>query len=99
MKTEGFPYTYSSGEQKEIADIRSKYLPKEEDPTYYCPTAHYIDHRACHKGKIKESKLQEIVKTEIFNQIPNCCLRKKKLGFLIEQAFGAARQKCEKEKK
>lgn len=71
---------------------------KEEDPNYYCPAAHYIDNRACHKGKIKESKLQEIVKTEISNQIRNCCLRKKELGSLTEQAFGAVRQKCEEEK-
>lgn len=71
---------------------------KEEDPTYYCPAAHYIDHRACHKGKIKESKLQEIVITEISNQIRSCCLRKKELGALTEQAFGAVSQKCEEEK-
>lgn len=31
MKTEEFQYTYSAEQQKEIADIRSKYLPKEED--------------------------------------------------------------------
>lgn len=31
MKTEEFQYTYSAELQKEIADIRSKYLPKEED--------------------------------------------------------------------
>lgn len=71
---------------------------KEEDPTYYCPAAHYIDHRACHKGKIKESKLQEIVITEISNQIRSCCLRKKELGALTEQAFGEICQKCEEEK-
>ena len=48
-----------------------------------------------HKGKIKEFKLQEIVKTEISNQIRSCCLRKKELGALTEQAI----QRMKEEKK
>lgn len=30
-KNETFTYTYSSKQQEEIRNIRSKYLPKEED--------------------------------------------------------------------
>lgn len=30
-KNESFSYTYSAKQQKEIEDIRKKYLPKEED--------------------------------------------------------------------
>lgn len=70
----------------------------EEDPSYYCPASRYIDERACHKGKIKESQLQEIVRTAISNQMQLRNLRKKDLRALTEQVFLEVSRKYEEEK-
>ena len=49
MKTEEFQYTYSAELQKEIADIRSKYLPKEEDKMEQLRT---LDQSVTKKGTV-----------------------------------------------
>ena len=45
---EGFQYTYSAAQQQEIADIREKYLPKEEDKM---ERLRKLDHSATQKAQ------------------------------------------------
>lgn len=70
---------------------------KEDNPSYYCPASRYMDERACHKGKIKESALQEIVRTAIANQMQLRKLRKKDIRTLTEQTFKEICRKYEEE--
>lgn len=70
---------------------------KEADPTYYCPASHYMDERACHKRKIKETQLQEIVRTAISSQMQLQNLCKKEIGRLAEQTISEEKKKWEEE--